>query len=268
MKRARAEAKAAARAAAKAARMEARQKRRAERREHAPQPAVRLDGAMPVVKLSTPVIIAVAAFVVVVGIVGYRLGRGGSPGLSGLAPVAAVGADSASGTPLLFEQRKDAAHQPAQSTNPGAARPITAPPPRPRAIQGAGNPSVSVNRPVGVQDSAAPPDASDPRLNFVQIESFLITRDRNGVQVARDVAHARAFLMDRGIATFARKRGNGYVLYAQQGFLPGPRQQRARADFLRRMESLGQEYLKSGGLYQFKGCLFVSHAATRVGDPV
>jgi hypothetical protein len=50
--------------------------------------------------------------------------------------------------------------------------------------------------------------------------------------------------------------------------MPAGREHAAeREAFRRRIEELGTEYRRAGGLYQFKGCLFVSYSSTRVGDP-
>jgi hypothetical protein len=105
-------------------------------------------------------------------------------------------------------------------------------------------------------------------LNYLQVESFRISRDRSGEQLARDVTEVRQFLAEKGVRTFARRKSNGYVLFAEQGFEPGKEAATTRETFRRRMESLGLEYRKAGGLYQFKGCLFVSYASTQTGDPV
>ena len=105
---------------------------------------------------------------------------------------------------------------------------------------------------------ALPPES----LNYLQIESFPVSRDRDAQQVAQDVKDARQFLLDRGVRTFARRKGGGFVLFAEQGFAPGKEAAGSREAFRRKIEALGQEYRKTGGLYAFKGCLFVSYAST------
>lgn len=131
--------------------------------------------------------------------------------------------------------------------------------------------SVSANKPVKMTEDASESTTSagaPENLNYLQIESFRITRERSGDQLADDVAAVRQFLGERGVRTFARKRGNGFVLFAEQGFTPGKATARDRTAFQRKIEQFGQEYRSSGGRYQFKGCLFVSYSATRAGDPV
>jgi hypothetical protein len=129
---------------------------------------------------------------------------------------------------------------------------------------------VAANTPVSVKGPAeAATEANRPEnLNYLQIESFLITRERSGEQLARDLAEVRAFLLNKGVRTFARKRSNGYVLFAEDGFPPGKASREDRGGFKRKLEKLGAEYRSQGGLYQFKGCLFVSYSATKAGDPV
>lgn len=132
-----------------------------------------------------------------------------------------------------------------------------------------GDPAVGVNQPTRVGGPSAADAAARPEnLNYLQVESFLVTRERTGEQLARDVADVRAFLLKNGVRTFARKRSNGYVLFAEEGVPPGKDYRRQRENLARRIEQLGSAYRESGGRYQFKGCFFVSYAATRAGDPV
>ena len=128
---------------------------------------------------------------------------------------------------------------------------------------------VAANQPLKVDAAATPAEAVRPEnLNYLQIESFLITRDRSGEQLAKDLADVRQYLQTKGVRTFARKRSNGYVLFAEDGFPPGKDHREARGEFKKKLERLGAEYRSQGGLYQFKGCLFVSYSATKAGDPV
>ncbi len=128
---------------------------------------------------------------------------------------------------------------------------------------------VGANQPVRVSGSETAQALARPEnLNYLQIESFLVTRDRSGDQLARDVAETRDFLLKQGIRTFARKRSNGYVLFAEEGLPPGKEHRPQRDALIRKIQSLGAEYRKLGGQYQFKGCLFVSYATTQAGDPV
>jgi hypothetical protein len=117
-------------------------------------------------------------------------------------------------------------------------------------------------------EDGPPADPASENLNYLQIESFMITRHRSGDVVAADLANARRFLADRGIETFARQHSNGFVLYTMQGF-PMEGESAARREALkRRVEELGREYRRSGGLYEFKGCHFVSHSRATAGRPV
>ena len=134
--------------------------------------------------------------------------------------------------------------------------------PEPAAMKG-----VMVNEAVSVSSKDVAASLPDD-LNYLQIESFLVTRDRNGDQLAADLAHARNFLFDHGMKTFARKRSNGYVLFCEQGVAPGKDHAAERDSLRKRVQQLGQEYRASGGLYGFKGCLFVSYSSTKAGDPV
>lgn len=126
---------------------------------------------------------------------------------------------------------------------------------------------VMVNEAVSVSSKDAAATLSED-MNYLQIESFLVTRDRNGDQLAADLAHARSFLAEHGMKTFARKRSNGYVLFCEQGVATGKDHATERDTLRKRVQQLGQEYRAAGGLYGFKGCLFVSFSSTKAGDPV
>ncbi len=137
------------------------------------------------------------------------------------------------------------------------------PPARRAPVVSANVPAKSVDEPVAPGGGAA-----EENLHHLQIESFLITRQRNGQEVARDLADVRRFLAERGVATFARQLSNGYVLYSQQAFAIAPEAAGQRDAFRKKIESLGREYRKSGGLYEFKGCDFVHQSRTKTGRPV
>jgi hypothetical protein len=128
--------------------------------------------------------------------------------------------------------------------------------------------SVKTNEPIAVTGDDAATSTLPENLNYLQIESFLITRERNGEQLAADLSHVRKFLSDRGVRTFARKRSNAYILFCEQGVAPGKEHAQDRDSLRRKIQQLGQEYRASGGQYQFKGCLFVSYNSTKAGDPV
>jgi hypothetical protein len=196
----------------------------------------------------------------------YSLGRQ-SAGNARFPTVAAVANRELPAEPAKQEsknpQSKRAA-EPAYGDNPELAQLLHKPAPIEQRAVRANQPA----RAAGETQTAAIGATSPEQLNYLQIESFLITRERNGEQIAADLAHARKFLADRGVRTFARKKGNGYVLYAEEGLPPG-KEHAVRRDALRnKIQQLGQAYRAAGGLYQFKGSLFVSFEATRTGDPV
>ncbi len=215
--------------------------------------------------LNTPACVAVVGVITAVTLGAYVLGQRSS--VSRIAPVAARANHQEPATSPLLPAPSTAKQK---SAKPKAA---VANPDLSHLLQRPGEPSSSVNanKPAKVADDAADSNTSagaPESLNYLQIESFRITRERSGDQLAQDVAGARQFLADRGVRTFARKRGNGFVLFAEQGFLPGKATAKDRAAFQRKIERWGQEYRSAGGRYQFKGCLFVSYSASRAGDPV
>ena len=210
--------------------------------------------------LSTPGCVAVVGVVATIALAAYVVGQRSS---SRMPPVAARANNGESASPLL----------------PAAPTPQKKPSPSDAAIA---NPDLShlLQRPSSAANANMPANAADnstearltpgtpESLNYLQIESFLITRERSGDVLAQDVADVRQFLHERGVRTFARKRSNGFVLFAEQGFAPGRSTAQDRAAFQRKVEQLGQEYRSAGGRYQFKGCLFVSFSSTKAGDPV
>ena len=129
---------------------------------------------------------------------------------------------------------------------------------------------VAPNQPAAVAKPAPAPPPSGPApetLNYLQIESFNVTRYRSGDQLKEDVDAVRAFLDQRGVKTTARRLGNGYALFSEQGFPPGSQHEAQRAAFRKQVEDLGKEYRRSGGLYEFRSPLFVSYATSRGGQP-
>lgn len=124
---------------------------------------------------------------------------------------------------------------------------------------------MAANRPASVMATESVGGVPPERLNYLQIESFRITRARGGEQLEEELADVQAFLEARGVETFARRLGNGFVLFSVQGFPPGSEYAAEREAFRARIVRFGEKYRRSGGLYQFKGCLFVSHARTRIG---
>lgn len=127
---------------------------------------------------------------------------------------------------------------------------------------------ITPNQPARVDPPSTGSVAKPESLNYLQIESFVASRDRTREQLAQDLDAVRRFLNERGVRTFARKRNNGYVLFAEEGFPPGKETKRQREAFIRKLEQLGTDYRGLGGQYQFKGCFFVSYGSTQAGDPV
>ncbi len=222
------------------------------------------DGRL-VFSLTTAACVAVAGVMCAALLGAYAMGRRSTGGAeASLSPVAALGNGTFSGgSPLL------------PSARPLAATPKEEPPPidpdlsqllkRPEPPES----SVGANRPARVDGVAASPAAtiSPAGLNYLQIESFLITRERSGEALAKDVSEVRRYLSDHAIRTFARRRSNGYVLFAEQGFPPSKEFQKEREEFAKRIAELGRAYRKSGGQYEFKGCFFVGYQSTQAGDP-
>lgn len=127
---------------------------------------------------------------------------------------------------------------------------------------------VNPNQPASVEPPA--PQAAPPieNLNYLQIESFGVTRTRSSEQLKDDVASVRKFLAERGIRTIARRlNSGGYLLFSEQGLPTGAKGEADRQAFKKRIEDLGREYRKSGGLYEFKDPLFVNHTRVQVGQP-
>jgi hypothetical protein len=230
--------------------------------------AVRIAGGRVVVSFNTVVTLVTAAAVCVVMLGAYSLGRrsSGTDSTGKLAPAAAIArTGEQSPTPLLpslakpQDKAKPARREEAPQ-NADLSHLLQEPPARqPEA---------------GVVANGSPKPAEEPadeaaaaKLNYLQIESFRITRDRSGEVVAKDLEEARKFLAERGVKTIARQHANGYVLYSAQGFPPDKDAARQRDTFRKKIEALGQEYRRTGGAYGFKGCDFVGYANTRAGRP-
>lgn len=197
----------------------------------------------------------------------FAVGRrsAGDPSSGGLSPVAGVTTpraaaespllSSGQGRPAVEKGRRETA------TSPDLSALLDGPAPRNDGV-------VRANEPASVGYDGSEPAAGAERLNYLQIESFAMTRDRDRAQVRQDVAGVQAFLRARGVETVARQLGNGYALFSQRGFLPGGESEPQRNAFRQMIEQHGRAYRRSGGLYEFKGCLFVSHARSRAGRPV
>lgn len=257
-----AQAKKAARAAARAA-METSPVRPTGRR------SLSVVNGRVVVSFNTVASLVSAALVCTLMITAYSLGRKSmkaEPGGS-LTPAAAVTKSvDFSATPLLpsLSGRIDAKKARPESPRPNAdlSHLLQKPPAKQE-------PGVVANSPPApAAEEEASSDAAAEKLNYLQIESFLITRERSGDLVAKDLEDVRQFLAGRGVKTSARRHGNGFVLYSEQGFSLDRESTRQRDAFKKKIQALGQEYRRSGGAYEFKGCDFVSYAKTKAGRPL
>lgn len=258
-----------ARQAAKVARLEA---KRIEAEQRAANPAAYPSRRIP---LTAATVMLFSGAAVAVGIVGYALGRGRTADKPELATVAAVtetASNASHRSPLgkskvaTPEVKTAVAREMAGGQNPDLEHMLQSAQPKGEA------PQVAMNKPAGVGPASGAAQAAaaalPENLNYLQIESFRVTRERDSEQLARDVADAREFLLQRGIRTFARRKSNGFVLFAERGYPPSKEHAASREAFRREIESLGAEYRKQGGQYQFKGCLFVSFGVTQSGEPM
>ncbi len=196
----------------------------------------------------------------------YSLGRHraeGNRGTNGVTSVAAVNSHLQS--PLVADRPAEKPALKSVPTNPDLSELLKAPAARRETPVVANQPAAVSTTPPGLGESAVSPDRE--KLNYLQIESFRITRERSGEQLREDVAAVRAFLAARGVQTVARRLSNGYVLFSEQGFPPGPEHESARAAFRRKIDELGKEYRAAGGDYRFKDPLFVSYGVTQTGQP-
>lgn len=234
----------------------------------APGRAVRLMHGRLTVSLSTVAGLVAAATVCVLMLTAYSMGRRSASGDadgSGLAPAAAIKKPAEfSATPLLpalGKPKEKATKSGSPAANPDLSRLLDKPSEQQQ------EPGVAANSPANSVQEESVDEAAAAKLNYLQIESFLITRERSGDVVLKDLEDVRSFLKARGIQTIARRHSNGYVLYGTQGFSPDRDTARQREAFKKRIEALGQEYRRSGGQYEFKGCGFVGYAKTKAGRP-
>lgn len=194
----------------------------------------------------------------------YSLGRRSEAGTRSLGLTTAAAVKSGAQSPLLPDQTPPAISTKPPLSNPDLSELLKVPAARRES-------GVTANQPASVATAppAAESAASSDResLNYLQIESFRITRDRSSEQLREDVATAKAFLATRGVKTFARRLSNGYVLFGEQGFPPGPEYEAQRAAFRKKIDDLGKEYRAAGGDYRFKDPLFVSYSITKTGQP-
>ena len=226
----------------------------------------RLIGGRVVLSFNTVAMLVTAAAVCVLMLATYSLGRrasGAKPG-STLSPAAAV-TKPAAPTPLLPSLAKQAdKEKPGRREETPQSADLSHLLQKPPARQQEAG-VVANGTPKPVEEPAD--EAAAARLNYLQIESFLITRERSGDVVAKDLEDARRFLNERGVKTVARHHSNGYVLYSEQGFSPDKESAKQRSAFRKKIEALGQEYRRAGGAYEFKGCDFVGYSKTKQGRP-
>jgi hypothetical protein len=232
--------------------------------------SVRFAEGRLVVSFNTVVSLVTAGAICVLMLSAYSLGRWSLAGKSGAAGGGAVPAAAVrnqadfSTTPLLPSLTRSAERAQTRNAAPPNAdlsQLLQKPPARQE-------PSAAANSPGKAVADEPREEGAAESLNYLQIESFLITRDRSGDMVAQDLDGVRRFLSERGVKTTARRHSNGYVLFSEQGFPPQKESARQREAFRKKIEALGQEYRRSGGAYEFKGCDFVSFQKTRAGRPV
>lgn len=226
---------------------------------------VRVSRGRLIFSLSSVGGITTAAAVCVLLLVAFSLGRKSTneDGVRGLRPAAAIKDPARQETAPASRSGQVAPRSANDAAKSAELVQLLSKPP---AKQEAGDVVANTAASVPVEAAAAQPNAKD--LNYLQIESFLIQRDRSGDIVAQDLADVQRYLAGQGVATQARRHSNGFVLYSVKGFPTGSEGRAAREAFRKRVEALGVEYRKSGGLYEFKGCDFVNHGKTQTGRPV
>lgn len=236
---------------------------------------IRLLGRRLVLALDARGLLYGLACVCIMMLAAYSLGRrsvNGSPG-HGLSQAAAITQPSAAvKNPLLprseeREEMKSAPKAAAHRNNPDLSELLSVPEARRQNLATPNQPaSVDKSPSIPTAQVANPAGAVPEDLNYLQIESFSVTRYRTSEQLKDDVAAVRKFLAERGIPTFARKLSNGYVLFGEQGFPTGASGEQSRQSFKRKIQELGKEFRRQGGLYEFKEPFYVSHTATKAGQ--
>ncbi len=124
------------------------------------------------------------------------------------------------------------------------------------------------NQPQRIESGGDASAAAPKKENFVQIEWFQISVDKNREELQAELEDVHRFLKARGIETFARELPRGFILYSARGFRMSSDTKADRDAFLRQCQKLGQEYFRGGGRYQFKDCFFVSYNNAMKGQPV
>ncbi|MFQ5502426.1 MAG: hypothetical protein ACE5EQ_09020 [Phycisphaerae bacterium] len=233
-------------------------------------PMARLMSGRLELSLSTAACMAIAAGICIVAIGSYSLGhraglRGEKKEMATAAAVRKGAQPEKDAIGLLTGEDEAESARRARDAAPTARdsadlSELLKPPTREVSVMANQPARVAVDSPAGSSDAA--------RLNYLHIETFWITADKNLQKLRRELEDVRAFLHNEGVETFARRHPKGYYLYARQGFPPSRDWKKQREAFQDRLERLGRAYRQAGGLYLFKGCYFVNHAHTQKGQPV
>ena len=225
-----------------------------------------------VVTLNTMTAMVVAVVVAAVGMGGYLLGhrisKDGGPEQTQTTLAGIVPSGHSADTPQA--PLPSMAEEPAPKPNPTRVQPPTTPElkrlltpkkpdPAPPVIE------MSAGATGGVRANAPTSLSLESSLNYLQIETFRIGGDETPERVRADLDAVRKYLAERGVRTIAKRQARDFVLYSSEGFPKGSEGASARAAFALRIESLGREYQRSGGRYEFKSCFFVAANAVARG---
>lgn len=232
-------------------------------------PLARFERGRLVLNLGTVSCIIAASVVSAVAIGSFALGRRGNDQALPLEDIAGVTNRSPrSGSPLLGDgsrpTKADSGRSEGRQPGPRTTK-------KPLSTADGGT-VVRSNKPVSVaRPTAAGP--LDPTRNYLQIESFRVSRYNTAEQVRAELRDVQAFLLERGLRTVARQnqdggRLRGFVLFSEQGMPTGKRFQAERQQLQSRVRELGRTYRNAGGRYEFRGCFFVSAAKAQGGEPV
>jgi len=239
---------------------------RAERLSKEPFRGLSFDRGRLLMALSGPGLVVIAAVVCVAVMAAYTLGQRGS-GQPAKGPSTVAALLKPNGEPLNSIGSTDDARPGEQSPSSGSAIRIPSaargdiddpeamrlvtPPPAKQKSQAAANPkerlSIEDVKPVAPQ-----------RLNYLKVESFPINRETTLEKIRADVAHVQKFLGDRGVQTVAKRGQAAVFLFVEQGQPIGDANKKDREKLRKKIEALGKEYRRVGGLYEFIGCDYVS----------
>lgn len=222
---------------------------------------VRISGRRISVSMGPIGCMMVTAFVVALCIASYSAGRRSE---SKPAELAAIRESAQRTNPLLPRSsgsKKADAAVPAEPEDVDLSRLLQTPPAREASVIASSSdksapPAAS---PIPVPGKAAANRggvAADRPLQYLQIETFRVVRGGKRSDVLAEMEDVRRFLAARGIESVGREISNGYVLLSRRGF-EQPNAADARS-FRETVERLGQEYRRSGGRYEFRGCDYVS----------